>query len=389
MRGASFRHIIIFMTTRTAIPSASEERLWQQLLHRDASAPFVYAVCTTGVFCRPGCASRLPLRKNVRFFPDSAAASVAGFRPCQRCRPDEPVAPNLAEQVCRLLQQHLDSGASGSLPLARLAQLTGRSPFAIQRAFQSALGVSPAQYLARLRTERFASELSHPDQSITDAIHASGYSSSSRAYSCSPLGLTPSSLRKGAFGERIEYAIEPCNLRQDSVTDHALSARTARGLCWLAFGDSPQLLFDDLRARFHAATLLPSKALGKILRQIIANAQAGRPTPDLPLDLRGTAFQLRVWNALRQIPVGQTRSYSQLARELGQPSATRAVARACATNSVALAVPCHRVVASSGALSGYRWGIERKRALLEAEQAGKPHHAATENAVGKGCKTRT
>lgn len=371
MRRASTCCTINFMTTRsTPTLVAKEDCLWRKIQQRDTAASFIYAVVTTGVFCRPGCASRLPLRQNVRFFADSAAASAAGFRPCQRCHPNQPPATHLVEQVCGLLHQHHIQGIVGTLPLARLAQETGHSPYTIQRAFQSALGVSPAQFLRRLRAQRFASELTRTGQSITDAIYAAGYSSSSRAYSGSPLGLTPGSLRRGAAAEQMEYAIEPCDFGPDSVfiPGHALTARTQRGLCWLAFGDSPEALLDDLRRQMHAATLVLSVPLGTTLRSILDAARTGRALPSLPLDLRGTAFQLRVWNLLQKIPAGETRSYHQLAQELGQPKATRAVARACATNAVALLVPCHRVVAASGKLSGYRWGVERKRALLAAEK---------------------
>lgn len=350
---------------------SNEDCLWHQIQHKDISASFVYAVITTGVYCRPGCASRLPLRRNVRFFSNPAEASAAGFRPCQRCRPQQPPATHLVEQVCALLHQHHTQGTTGILSLTRLAQRTGHSPHTIQRAFQAALGVSPAQFLRRLRAQSFASELTRTGQSITDAIYAAGYSSSSRAYTGSPLGLTPGSLRRGAVTEQIEYAIEPCDFDQTSalIPGHALAARTQRGLCWLAFGDSPQALLDDLTRQMHAATLVLSARLGTTLHSILDAARAGRTLPSLPLDLRGTAFQLRVWNLLQKIPAGETRSYHQLAQELGQPKASRAVARACATNSVALLVPCHRVVAANGALSGYRWGKERKRALLAAEKA--------------------
>lgn len=360
-----------FMTTHSMETLvANEDRLWRQLQQRDAAASFVYAVATTGVFCRPGCASRLPLRQNVRFFANPAAASAAGFRPCQRCRPEQPPATHLVEQVCGLLHQHHIQGIAGTLPLARLAQDTGHSPYTIQRAFRSALGVSPAQFLRRLRAQSFANELTRTGQSITDAIYAAGYNSSSRAYSGSPLGLTPGSLRRGAAAEQMEYAIEPCGFGQNSafIPGYALAARTERGLCWLAFADSPEALLKDFSTQMHAATLVLSAAMSIALRSILDAARAGRALPSLPLDLRGTAFQLRVWNLLQKIPAGETRSYSELARELGEPKATRAVARACATNSVALLVPCHRVVAASGALSGYRWGAERKRALLAAEK---------------------
>ena len=359
----------------------SDDLRWQQLCQRDSSANFCYAVLTTGIYCRPGCASRLPLRRNVRFFASAAAARAAGFRACQRCHPDAAPSAPLAAQVRTLLDEHLDSGASGQLPLARLARRTGSSAYAVQRAFRAAFGLSPSQYLAAQRARRFAQALAQPDQSITAALHAAGYSSSSRAYTGSPLGLTPGSLRRGAAAEAIAYAIRPCTLGGEDldqptgqphatsgIPGYALAASSSRGLCWLAFGDAPDPLLADLRRCFHAATLTPSAELDRSLRTILACACTGSAQPPLPLDLRGTAFQLRVWAALQQIPPGQTRSYSQLAGELGQPTATRAVARACATNRVALLVPCHRVVAANGALSGYRWGTARKQALLETER---------------------
>lgn len=364
-----------------AASAPSDDHRWQQLCQRDSSASFCYAVLTTGIYCRPGCASRLPLRRNVRFFASAAAAHDAGFRACQRCHPDAAPSAPLAAQVRALLDEHLDSGASGQLPLARLARRAGSSAYAVQRTFRAAFGLSPSQYLAAQRARRFAQALALPDQSITAALHAAGYSSSSRAYTGSPLGLTPGSLRRGAAAEAIAYAIQPCTLGGEDldqptgqphatagIPGYALAASSRRGLCWLAFGDAPDTLLADLRRCFHAATLSPSAELDRSLRTILACACTGSAQPPLPLDLRGTAFQLRVWAALQQIPPGQTRSYSQLAGELGQPTATRAVARACATNRVALLVPCHRVVAANGALSGYRWGTARKQALLQAER---------------------
>ena len=352
-----------------------DDRLWHQLTHRDPAASFLYAVLTTGIFCRVGCASRLPRRANVRFFAHADAALAAGFRPCLRCQPTRPAPPasSLAAQVAELLHQHAASSRSGPLPLATLARHTARSRFAIQRAFRAAFSLSPAQYLRRLRAQQLASQLrNQPAQSITDAIYSVGYSSSSRAYTGSPLGMPPGSVRRSGSSETIQYAVAACSL------GHALAAQTPRGLCWLALGDSPDLLLADLRAHFHAATLIPDSSLAERLGEVLRHAEQGRALPDLPLglplDLHGTAFQMRVWAALRQIPPGHTRSYSELARSLGQPTATRAVARACATNSVALAVPCHRVVASNGSLSGYRWGTERKRTLLATEsRAAKPH----------------
>ena len=353
--------------------SHDDDRLWHQLQQRDSTASFLYAVTTTGVFCRPGCASRLPRRANVRFFAHADAALAAGFRPCLRCQPTQSAAPapTLARQVAGLLQRHAASHLSGALPLATLVRQTGHSSFAIQRAFRAAFHLSPAQYLRRLRSERLSHSLANSAQSVTDAIHAAGYSSSSRAYTGSPLGMTPTASRRGGHHESIDYAVAACPL------GHALAAQTHRGLCWLAFGDSPSALIDDLRRRFYSATLTLSPALAETLASILIAACSGRALPRLPLDLHGTAFQMRVWAALRQIPPGETRSYSQLARLLGQPTATRAVARACATNELAVLVPCHRVVAANGSLAGYRWGTERKRTLLAVES----HHSTIPSAI--------
>lgn len=346
-------------------PEIDPEIAWTRL--RDPGANFFYAVATTGVFCRPGCQSRLPLRRNTRFFPSAQAALAAGFRPCLRCTPLESAARPIVEQVFNYLHQRATNSAP--VTLAQLARLTGRSPFTVQRSFQAAFGASPAAYLRGLRAQALRTQLRQPGNSVTDAIYAAGYNAPSRVYEKTPLGMTPTRFRSGARGEQIRFAAAECSL------GHALAARTTRGLCWLAFGDSPDPLLADLRREFSAAELIPDDEMLADIRAILtaidrvesSPGQASGPAPDLPLDLRGTAFQLRVWSALQKIPSGQTLSYSQLAQQLGNPKATRAVASACAANRVALLVPCHRVVGASGQLTGYRWGTERKRRLLAAE----------------------
>jgi AraC family transcriptional regulator of adaptative response/methylated-DNA-[protein]-cysteine methyltransferase len=342
------------------------EAAWQQVQRRDPSATFFYAVTTTGVFCRPGCASRLPLKANVRFFRTADEACSAGFRPCQRCHPDTPAASSVLNQVRAHLEAHLDR----PVPLAELARLVHLSPFTVQRLFKQAMGVSPLQYQRALRAGSLRSALKQGD-SVTDAIYNAGFGSSSRAYEGAQLGMTPARFAQGGRGEQIGFTTA------NSPFGWLIVGATERGLCWLALAGTSAQAEASLRAEFPAATLhrdpslsgLVDAALAVVLGEPDKSEKAAAPqVPPQTLDLRGTAFQLRVWQALRAIPRGQTRSYSQLAREMGIPNATRAVARACATNRVALVVPCHRVVGVSGALTGYRWGVERKRQLLQAER---------------------
>jgi len=346
----------------------TSDQAWAAILARDpsADAELVYAVTTTGVFCRPTCPSRRPDRTNVRFFPDASAAARAGFRPCRRCRPQERHADAaLIERLTAAL--HRDQPVS----LAQLARIVGRSPFTVERVFRRVLGLTPAQYQRQRRAASFRRELSTGAARIIDAIYDAGYSGPGRAYEDTQLGMAPGSYRAGAPHARIGYAIG------DSPLGRVLIAATDRGLCSVILADTDHRLTTELRKQFPLADLSANPELASMLGQVLSQFTEHPAALDLPLDLRATAFQMRVWEALRRIPRGETRSYAELARSLGQPTAVRAVARACATNPVAVVIPCHRVIGSNGNPTGYRWGVERKEKLLKLEKAF-PGDAQTE-----------
>ncbi len=337
-----------------------EEQAWQQLLARDRSASFLYAVTTTGVFCRPGCGSRAPLRSNTRFFTSAAQARSAGFRACQRCKPEQASQPSAVARMCA----HLEAQIDRPVRLAELGKLASISPFTAQRLFKQTMGVTPAQYQRAIRANTLRDQLRDGKADVTTAIYESGYGSSSRAYEQAPLGMTPGKFLAGGRGETIRYAVA-----ESQSAGWVIVASTERGICWVALGDSPKNLEAGLRAEFPAAEITPGESLQGSIETVLIRVQGSNSVNNtLPLDLRGTAFQLRVWKALQEIPSGETRSYSQLAAEMGNATATRAVARACATNRVAVLVPCHRVIGVSGSLTGYRWGVERKRQLLASEK---------------------
>lgn len=350
-------------TAQSAI--IDRQTAWKQVQARDPEASFFYAVATTGVFCRPTCSSRRPLKSNVRYFGSAQAAQAAGFRPCKRCKPANSSGSPLDE-----VRGHIEANLDRAVPLAELARVAGLSPFTVQRLFKKEVGVSPLQYQRALRAGRLRSELKQGG-SVTNAIYEAGFGSSSRAYEGSALGMTPSRFAQGGRGEHISYTTAK------SAFGWLVVGATERGLCWLALGATSAEAEATLREEFPLATLKRDPALASMVDAALevvglerkGHAIQNESKTDLPLDLRGTAFQLRVWQALRDIPRGETRTYSQLAREMGIPKATRAVARACATNRVAVVVPCHRVVGVSESLTGYRWGVERKRQLLEAERA--------------------
>jgi AraC family transcriptional regulator of adaptative response/methylated-DNA-[protein]-cysteine methyltransferase len=341
----------------------SEDQAWAAVLARDpaADAEMVYAVTTTGVFCRPTCPSRRPARGNVVFFSDPATAMSAGFRPCRRCLPHQRhVDAGLVEVISKAIQR------DRQVNLNELARLTGRSPFTIERTFKRVLGLTPAQYQRQRRAASFRRELTTGSARVTDAIYDAGYSGPGRAYENTQLGMAPGEYRAGGPAARIGYVIG------DTPLGKLLIAATPRGLCAVILGDNENELLRQLRTQFSQAEVYLEPKLDQHLNEVLSQFTAHPAALDLPLDLRATAFQMHVWEALRRIPRGETRSYAELARSLGKPTAVRAVARACATNPVAVVVPCHRVIGSNGKLTGYRWGIERKKKLLEIEAAAKP-----------------
>jgi AraC family transcriptional regulator of adaptative response/methylated-DNA-[protein]-cysteine methyltransferase len=338
----------------------SEDQAWAAVLARNpaADAEMVYAVTTTGVFCRPTCPSRRPARSNVVFFADPATAMSAGYRPCRRCLPHQRhVDAGLVETLSSALKR------DRQVTLAELSRMTGRSPFTIERTFKRVLGLTPAQYQRQRRAASFRSELTTGSARVTDAIYDAGYSGPGRAYENTQLGMAPGEYRAGGRDARIGYAIG------DSQLGKLLIAATERGLCSVILGDSGDQLARQLRAQFPLAQIRLDPELAPYLSELLSQFTEHPAALDLSLDLRATAFQMRVWEALRRIPRGETRSYAQLAASLGQPTAVRAVARACATNPIAVVIPCHRVIGSDGKLTGYRWGVERKKKLLELEGA--------------------
>ncbi len=354
---------------RMAISTAAkvEESFWQALQTRDPNYDglFYYGVRTTGVYCRPSCASRQPRRDNVLFFALPEAARRAGFRACLRCRPDEAVLRDpqaeLAQSLCRLIDQHLEE----PLNFAALSERVKLSQFHLQRLFKKLMGITPRQYAEARRADLFKNRIK-AGQSVTDAMYEAGYGSSSRLYekAAAQLGMTPGAYRRGGKGMKINYTIAECPLGL------LLVAVTEIGICSVTLGDNRKGLAENLRDEFpHAEITEDETRLHAQISALLAHLAGQEPHRDLPLDVQGTAFQKRVWEELRRIPYGQTASYGEIARRIGRPSATRAVARACATNPVALVTPCHRVVRENGELGGYRWGVERKRRLLENEKS--------------------
>ena len=343
-----------------------DEARWQAVRARDRAADgaFVFAVRTTGVFCRPSCSARPARRANVEFFAAPAQAQAAGYRPCKRCRPEtQKTGRARIERACKLL-----TSGEEPPPLAEVAAKLDLSPSALTRLFQRELGLSPREYLAQAKRERFRAALRN-GENIADATFGAGYGSSSRVYEGerAGLGMTPATYRKGGLGAEIDYAIAPSPLGK------LLVAATARGICAVFIGDSEAVLKAELQQDFPAAAIARNDgALRARVASVLARLEGRKRTAiaasDLPLDIRATAFQWQVWKALTEIPEGQTRTYGEIAAALGHPKAARAVGRACATNPVSIVVPCHRAIGSTGALTGYRWGVKRKKALLEREK---------------------
>lgn len=354
---------------RRASTGGDPERLWRAVLERDASldGAFVYAVESTRIYCRPSCPSRRPARTRVRFLPSPLQAEARGFRPCRRCRPDAAETGDPART--RVLGAVRAIEAAETPPtLAELGRAVGLSPHHLQRSFKRLLGVTPRQYADARRQERLRAGL-RSGQAIAGALYAAGYGSGSRLYenARTTLGMTPATYRRGGRGERIRHgvAVSPFGL--------VLVAATDQGICRIALGDSREQLRADLERELPAAELVPAdRELEGWIERLLADVAAGLPASDLPLDVRATAFQRRVWETLRRIPAGATATYGEVARAIGAPGAERAVARACARNPLALLIPCHRVVRGDGDTGGYRWGVARKRALLEREGAYAP-----------------
>lgn len=351
-------------TTQPLVTGITDDPRWAALVARDpeANGRFFYAVKTTGVYCRPSCGARTPKPENVGFYPTGEEAEKAGFRPCKRCKPDQrPLAEQHADlvvEVCRRIE-----GAVVAPSLKELACSARMSSYHLHRLFKKATGLTPKAYATAVRTAKVRDELGR-SASVTEAIYQAGYSSNSRFYEKSTLllGMTPKGFRAGGADIEIRFAVGECSLGA------ILVAASTRGVCAIFMGDDPEALTRDLQDLFpHAELIGGDSKFEQLVVAVVGLVEAPNLGLSLPLDVRGTAFQRRIWQALLEIPAGTTVSYSEIAERIGAPKSVRAVAGACAANILAVAIPCHRVVRRDGELSGYRWGIERKRALLERE----------------------
>lgn len=350
------------------MPSEQEMRAAIAARDKACDGHFFFGVITTGVFCRPSCAARPARPENLRFFPGVESALAAGFRPCKRCRPME-IAPNLNRlvEIARYIESHADE----RLTLGKLAKQADLSPSRFQRVFKAAFGVSPKAYQDSVRMKRFKLALKEGDD-VTGAIFSAGFGSVSRVYGeqVRNIGMTPKAYRSSGAGETIAY------ICRDTALGSMMIAATERGVCFVQFGENMETLLEQLRAEFPKAKLIASCAqdapeLDTWIEALDAHISQGAPRPDLPLDLRGTAFQMKVWRFLLSVRDGDVISYGELAAGIEKPKAVRAVASACAANRIGVLVPCHRVLRGDGSLGGYRWGLARKRALLDAERSRK------------------
>jgi AraC family transcriptional regulator, regulatory protein of adaptative response / methylated-DNA-[protein]-cysteine methyltransferase len=352
-------------------PSMNEAMAWESVLQRDASADdrFLYAVTTTGIYCRPSCPSRRPKRDNVAFFSSAAAAEEAGFRACQRCRPNRAKAPHRAvERAREYIDTHIADLGEERITLELLGEESGLSPYHLQRKFKEIVGLTPAQYIRARKSERLKGELKR-GETVSRATFGAGYGSSSRVYGDSDkrLGMTPATYRRGGAGAHIEYVTAKTSL------GFLLVGATDRGICAVTLGNDTKTLERALELEYPAATRTyvshPSSSLQAWVADIIEAVDSDRVRLDIPFDILASAFQWKVWRELQKIPFGETRSYSEIANAIGSPRAVRAVASACANNRAAVIIPCHRVVRQNGELGGYRWGLERKQLLIEKERA--------------------
>ncbi|WP_027469750.1 bifunctional DNA-binding transcriptional regulator/O6-methylguanine-DNA methyltransferase Ada [Deefgea rivuli] len=350
-------------TTQLASDTLRDSR-WLAVTGRDATrdGDFYYAVKTTGVYCRPSCGARTPRPENVQFFTTPDDAEQAGFRACKRCRPRQaPLTEQYAELIADLCR-HIEQ-ADTPPSLAQLAELAQLSTFHLHRIFKAITGITPKAYATAHRSSKVRQQLSS-GSNVTEAMYAAGYNSNGRFYAESDqmLGMKPAAFRSGGTKMQIHFAVGECSLGA------ILVAASERGICAILMGDDAQMLIEDLQNRFAKADFVGGDtAFEQWVAQVVGFVDMPKLGLNLPLDISGSVFQQRVWQALREIPVGSTASYSEIARQIGQPKSARAVAQACAANPLAVAIPCHRVVRNDGGLSGYRWGIERKRALLECE----------------------
>lgn len=348
---------------------ATDDAKWQAVVRKDRNADgkFYYSVKTTGVYCLPSCQARPALRKNVAFHESPAAAERAGFRACKRCCPK---GPTLAEEYAARVAKACRAIDAAEQPpaLAALAKAAGMSTFHFHRVFKAVTGLTPKAYAGARRSQRVREELSRRS-TVTEAIYGAGFNSNGRFYAkaAETLGMTPTAFRNGGAGTVIRFAVGECSLGS------VLVAASEKGVCAIFLGDDPDALVRDLQDQFPKARLIGGdREFEGTVARVIGFIEAPATGLDLPLDVRGTAFQQKVWRALQQVPAGSTVSYSGLAERLGVPRAVRAVARACAANALAVAIPCHRVLRNDGNLSGYRWGVERKRTLLKKERTEKP-----------------
>ena len=368
---------ILNLESEITMASVPQEKWWEAVLARDANhdGQFLFAVSTTGVYCRPSCPAKRPRRENVTFYRRPEDAEKAGYRACLRCKPRSASGnPQTAtvKEMCRYIEQHLDEPVT----LEKLAKVFGQSPFHLQRTFKKALGITPRAYADSCRMGLLKRNL-QAGWSVTHALYEAGYSSSSRLYerTASQLGMTPDKYRRGAIAATIRYT---CT---NSPLGRMLVAATDKGICAIQFADTDDELTEGLKREFpFALRKRDDVAMRSWTSTVLRQISGHKPNRSLPLDIQATAFQRRVWDHLQSLPFGTTQSYGEVAKAIGRPTAARAVARACASNRIAVAIPCHRVVREDGEMGGYRWGVERKKALLQMEQQGSQNSAAASSA---------